>query len=87
MLTAEKMAKALQQVGVNILSYAESKDPKFMDGEVTLENSLSVQVGYDYACLCHIKGDDIEYLLEVEDVYNEGDVASQIASFLLTWRQ
>ena len=87
MLSAKKMAEVLQQLGINVLSYAESKDPKFIDGEVTLENSLSVQVGNDYACLCHINEDDIDYLLELEEIYNEVDIATQIASFLQTWRQ
>ena len=87
MLSAKKMAQALQKSGINVLSFAESKDPKYMDGEVALEHSLSVQVGYDYACLCHINEDDIDYLLEMEDVYNEVDIAAQIASFLQTWRQ
>jgi hypothetical protein len=57
-----------------------------MDSEVALENSLNVQLGFDYACLCLVKEDGIDYLLEVEEVYNEADVAIQIARFLQTWR-
>jgi hypothetical protein len=86
MLSAKKMAKALQQVGIKTLNYEETKDPKFMDGEVTLENSLSVQVGFDYACLCLIKEDGIDYLLELEEIHNEGDIATQVAEFLQTWK-
>ena len=86
MLSAKKMSKALQQVGVKVVNYEESRDPKFMDGEVVLENSLNVQLGFDYACLCLIKEDGIDYLLEVEEVHNEADIATQIASFLETWR-
>jgi signal recognition particle subunit SEC65 len=86
MLSAKKMSKALQQLGIKIVNYEESKDPKFMDGEVVLENSLNVQLGFDYACLCLLKEDDIDYLLEVEEVYNEADLATQIARFLQTWR-
>lgn len=86
MLSAKKMAKALQQVGIEVLNYEESKDPKFMDGEVTLENSLSLQVGFDYACLCIINEDGIDYLLEVEETHNEVEIANQIARFLQTWR-
>jgi len=86
MLSAKKMSKALQQVGIKVVNYEESKDPKFMDGEVTLENSLNVQLGFDYACLCLVKDDGIDYLLEVEEVHNEADIATQIASFLKTWQ-
>jgi len=86
MLSAKKMSKALQQVGIKVVNYEESKDPKFMDGEVALENSLNVQLGFDYACLCLVKDDGIDYLLEVEEVHNEADIATQIASFLKTWQ-
>jgi len=86
MLSAKKMSKALQQVGIKIVNYEESKDPKFMDSEVALENSLNVQLGFDYACLCLVKEDGIDYLLEVEKVHNETDIATQIARFLQTWR-
>ena len=86
MLSAKKMSKALQQVGIKVVNYEESKDPKFMDGEVALENSLNVQLGFDYACLCLVKEDGIDYLLEVEEVYNEADIANQIARFLQTWQ-
>ena len=80
------MTKALQQVGINVVNYEESKDPKFMDGDVALENSLNVQLGFDYACLCLVKEDGIDYLLEVEEVHNEADIATQIARFLQTWQ-
>ena len=63
MLSAKKMSKALQQVGIKVVNYEESKDPKFMDGEVALENSLNVQLGFDYACLCLVKEDGIDYLI------------------------
>ena len=86
MLSAKKMSKALQQAGIKVVSYEESKDPKFVDGEVSLENSLNVQLGFDYACLCLVKEDGIDYLLEVEEVHNEADIAIQIARFLQTWR-
>ena len=86
MLSAKKMSKALQQAGVKVVNYEESKDPKFMDGEIALENSLNVQLGFDYACLCLVKEDGIDYLLEVEEVHNEADIATQIARFLQTWR-
>ncbi len=86
MLSAKKMSKALQQVGIKVVNYEESKDPKFMDGEVALENSLNVQLGFDYACLCLVKEDGIDYLLEVEEVHNEADIATQIARFLQTWQ-
>ena len=86
MLSAKKMAKALQQVGINVVNYEESKDPKFMDGDIALENSLNVQLGFDYACLCLVKEDGIDYLLEVEEVHNEADIATQIARFLQTWQ-
>ena len=80
------MSKALQQAGIKVVRYEESKNPKFMDGEVSLENSLNVQLGFDYACLCLVKEDGIDYLLEVEEVYNEADIATQIARFLQTWQ-
>jgi hypothetical protein len=86
MLSAKKMFKALQQAGVKVVKYEESKDPNFMDGDVVLENSLNVQVGFDYACLCLVKDDGIDYLLEVEEVHNEIDIATQIARFLQTWQ-
>ena len=86
MLSAKKMSKALQQVGIKVVKYEESKDPNFMDGDVVLENSLNVQVGFDYACLCLVKDDGIDYLLEVEEVHNEIDIATQIARFLQTWQ-
>ena len=82
MLSAKKMSEALKQLGLNVISYEESKKPKYIDGEVLLENALSVQVGIDYACLCLVNDDDIEYLLEVEEVYKEVDFASQVAKFL-----
>lgn len=82
MLLAKKMAKALEAAGVKVVRYEESKNPKFMDGEVALENSFSVQVGSDYACLCIIKGDDIEYLLEMEEVQSEADFAKEVIKFL-----
>lgn len=84
MLSAEKMAKALQHFGINVISYEESKKPKYIDGEVLLGNALSVQVGIDYACLCLVNDDDIEYLLEMEDVYKEIDFATEVAKFLKT---
>ena len=86
MLSAKKMAKALQLAGIKVVSYEESKDPKFMDGEIVLENSLNVQLGFDYACLCLVKEDGIDYLLEVEEVHNEADIATQIVKFLQTWQ-
>jgi signal recognition particle subunit SEC65 len=86
MLSAKRMSKALQQVGIKVVNYEESKDPKFMDGDVALENSLNVQLGFDYACLCLVKEDGIDYLLEMEEVYNEADIATQIARFLQTWQ-
>ena len=76
------MAKALEQAGVKVLGYEVSKDPKFMDGVVTLENALSVQVGFDYACLCLIKEEKIEYLLEMEDMTDEVGFATKVASFI-----
>lgn len=82
MLSAGKIFKELQQQGVTVLGSEESQDPKYMDGEVVLENSLSVQVGFDYVCLCLNKEDGIDYLLEVEGVYNEIDIATQLARFL-----
>lgn len=84
MLLAKKMAKALERAGVKVVGYEESKDPKFMDGEVTLENSLSVQVGFDYACLCRIKEDDIDYLLEADEIKDEVGFANDVAKFILS---
>jgi hypothetical protein len=86
MLSAKKMSKAFQQVGIKVANYEESKDPKFMDSEIVLENSLNIQLGFDYACLCLVKEDGIDYLLEVEEVHNEADIATQIVKFLQTWR-
>ena len=86
MLSAKEMSKALQRAGIEVVSYEESKDPKFMDGEIVLENSLNVQLGFDYACLCLVKEDGIDYLLEVEEVHNEADIAAEIAGFLQTWQ-
>lgn len=83
MLRAKNMAKALELEGIRVAGYEESRDPKYMDGEVTLENSFSVQVGTDYACLCIIKDDDIDYLLEVEEITSEADFAKQVAKFFL----
>lgn len=82
MLSAKKMAKALQHFGIKVISYEESKKPKYIDGEVLLGNSLSVQVGTDYACLCLVNNEDIEYLLEMEEVYKEIDFATEVAKFL-----
>jgi hypothetical protein len=82
MLSAKKVAKELQKLDIKILRYEESKDPKFIDGEVTLEDSLSVQVGFDYACLCLVSEDGIDYLFEVEDIHNEVEIATQMAGFL-----
>ena len=84
MLSAKKMSKALQQFGINVISYEESKKPKFIDGEVLLGNTLSIQVGIDYACLCVVNDDDIEYLLEMEEIYKEIDFATEVAKFLKT---
>jgi hypothetical protein len=84
MLSAKKMSEALQHFGINVISYEESKKPKYIDGEVLLGNALSVQVGTDYACLCLVNDDDIEYLLEVEEIYNEIDFATEVAKFLKT---
>jgi hypothetical protein len=84
MLRAKRMAKELERAGVKVVGYEESKDPKFMDSEVTLENSLNVQVGFDYACLCRIKEDDIDYLLEVEEIKSEVDFANEVAKFILS---
>lgn len=84
MLSAGKISKELQQQGVKVLRSEESQDPKFMDGEVVLENSLSVQVGFDYVCVCLNKEDGIDYLLEIECVNNEVDIATRIAKFLQT---
>lgn len=77
------MAEALEQAGTKVVNYEESKNPKYIDGEVILENSFSVQVGLDYACLCIIKEDDIDYLLEVEEIENEADFASEVTKLLL----
>ena len=84
MLSAKKMSKALQHFGINVISYEESKKPKFIDGEVLLGNTLSIQVGIDYACLCVVNDDDIEYLLELEEIYKEIDFATEVAKFLKT---
>ena len=84
MLSAKKMAEALQHFGINVVRYEESKKPKYIDGEVLLENALSVQVGSDYACLCLVNDDDIEYLLEMEEIYKEIDFATEVAKFLKT---
>ena len=84
MLSAKKMSKALQHFGINVISYEESKKPKYIDGEVLLGNALSVQVGINYACLCLVNDDDIEYLLEMEDIYKEIDFATEVAKFLKT---
>jgi signal recognition particle subunit SEC65 len=85
MLSAEKMSEALRHFGINVMHYEESKNPKHMDGEVILGNSLSVQVGFDYACLCLVKEDGIDYLLEIEGINNEIDFATEVAKFLKTW--
>lgn len=82
MLSAKKVSDALQQSGIKVLGYEESKDPELMDGEVVLENSLSVQVGSNYACLSLIKDDGIDYLLEVEEINDEIEIANQVANFL-----
>ncbi|MEN8688048.1 MAG: hypothetical protein AB1Z50_10875 [Desulfuromonadales bacterium] len=87
MLSAKKMSQALQHFGINIVRYEESKNPEYIDGEVILGNSLSVQVGHDYACLCLVGDKDIEYLLEMEDIYNEIDFATEVAKFLQTKTQ
>ncbi len=84
MLSAEKMTKALQHFGIKVIRYEESKQPKYVDGEVLLGNALSVQVGTDYACLCLVNDDDIDYLLEMEEVHNEIDFATEVAKFLKT---
>ena len=84
MLSAEKMAKALQHFGIKVISYEETKKPKYIDGEVIIGNLLSVQVGMDYACLCLVGDNDIEYLLEMEEVYKEIDFATEVAKFLKT---
>jgi hypothetical protein len=83
MLLAKKMAKELELVGIKVLGYEESKNPKYMDGAVTLESSFSVQIGADYACLCIIKDDGIDYLLEVEEINREADFAKEVAKFFL----
>ena len=67
-----------------MISYEESRKPKYIDGEVLLGNALSVQVGVDYACLCLVNDDDIEYLLEMEEVYKEIDFATEVTKFLKT---
>lgn len=87
MLSAKKMSQALQHFGITIVRYEESKNPEYIDGEVILGNSLSVQVGCDYACLCLVGDKDIEYLLEMEDIYNEIDFATEVAKFLQTKTQ
>ncbi len=84
MLSAEKISRALEELGIKVVSYEESRKPKYIDGEVILENSLSIQVGPDYVCLCHLGEKDIEYLLEMEEVYNETDCATEVAKFLET---
>jgi len=84
MLSAGKMSKALQHFGIKVIRYEESEKPKYMDGEVLLGNALSVQVGYDYACLCHVSDDDIEYLLEMDEIVREIDFATEVAKFLKT---
>ncbi len=86
MLSVKKMAQELERAGVTVVGYQESKSPKVMDGEVSLENSLSVQVGFDYACLCHIEKDDIDYLLEMEELYNVADFAKEAAKFIQSWQ-
>jgi len=83
MLLAKKMAKALELEGLKVLGFEESMNPKYMDGEVVLENSFSVQVGKDYASLCIIKDDDIDYILEAEDITSEADFAKEVAKFFL----
>ena len=82
MLSSKNMAKALEQAGIKVVSFEESKNPEVMDGEVSLENSLSVQVGSDYACLCRIEKDDIDYLLEMEELHNVTDFAREVAKFI-----
>jgi hypothetical protein len=82
MLSAQRMANALELAGVKIIGFEESRDPKVMDGEVTLENSLSVQVGSDYACLCRVEDDDIDYILEMEELYDVALFAEEVVKFL-----
>ena len=83
MLRAKRMAKALEAAGVKVVGYEESKNPKYMDGEVILENSFNVQVGADYACLCILKDDgDIDYLLEREEIDSEIGFAKEVTKFL-----
>ena len=82
MLSAEEMSKALQHFGIKVIRYEETKKPEYMDGEVVLGNSLSVQVGSDYACLCLVGNNNIDYLLEMEEVYNEIDFATEVAKYL-----
>lgn len=82
MLSAEKMAEALEHCGLKVVRYEESRKPKYIDGEVLLANAMSVQVGSDYACLCLVNDDDIEYLLEVEDIHKETDFATEVAKYL-----
>jgi len=84
MLSAKKVSEALQREGVKVSGYQESQNPKIMDGEVTLENGLSVQVGADYACLCKVEGEEIDYLLEVEEVASADAFAEQVARFMKT---
>ena len=85
MLSAKKMASALEDFGLKIVSYEETKDPELMDGEVKLENSLSVQVGHNYACLCIVKEEGIDYLLEKEGLATEDVFAMDVANFLKSW--
>jgi hypothetical protein len=82
MLSAKKMAEALEQAGVKVVGFEESQNPQLMDGEVSLADSLSVQVGADYACFCRIEADDINYLFEVEELNSEADFADQLLKFL-----
>jgi hypothetical protein len=84
MLSAAKMSEALQHFGIKVVSYEEAKNPKYVDGEVILGNSFSVQVGNDYACLCLVNDDGIEYLLEMEEIFKEIDFATEVAKFLKT---
>ena len=84
MLSAKKMSKALEHFGIKVISYEESKKPKYIDGEVLLGNGLNIQVGIDYACLCLVNDDDIEYFLEMEEIYKEIDFATEVAKFLKT---
>jgi len=82
------MAEALEKAGVKVVGYEESKNPKFMDGEVSLENSFNIQVGSNYACLCIIqKGGEIDYLLEIEEIEREADFAKEVASYIMQPRE